>query len=209
MRFGTYSISQLPYLRNSHFCQEQGKPGPAPRSSGRRSGLRASVLRLPSALHNSAGETENRCFEPHGSDRSAQCQPRRKQTATALCPAVRSLRRSTGAALSSSAPIRPPLRLEPYPAGWLFILWVLGADQSTPCRSRPDCRGKPGLRRLAPHAARGPVRTLRPDRPQNHRPTQPGALPAAGNENKAREPGERRQPNRSTGPPVATRLAER
>ncbi len=32
-------------------------------------------------------------------------------TATALCPAVRSLRRSAAAALSSSAPVRPPLAL--------------------------------------------------------------------------------------------------
>ncbi|WP_132083751.1 hypothetical protein [Anaerospora hongkongensis] len=48
--------------------------------------------------------------------RSSACRPRAaplsgKKTAAALCPAVRSLRRSAGAALSSSAPVRPPLAL--------------------------------------------------------------------------------------------------
>ena len=64
-----------------------------------------------------------------------------------------------------------------------------------------------GERRLAPHAARGPGRTLRPDRPQNHRPTQPGVPPAAGNGKQSTQP--ERRPNRSTGPPAATRLAKR
>lgn len=43
------------------------------------------------------------------------------KTDTTLWLTVRSLRRFAFAALSSSAPSQPPLRLESYPAGWLFI----------------------------------------------------------------------------------------
>jgi len=59
----------------------------------------------------------------------------------------------------------------------------------------PDARtrtaGGTGERRPAPHAARGPGRTLRPDRPKHHRPTKPGVLPVAGYENKTRKSEER------------------
>lgn len=53
----------------------------------------------------------------------------------------------------------------------------MGCRPGTPCHSHPDC----GVRRLAPHTARGLGRPLRPDRPEHHRPTQPGVLPTAGN----------------------------
>ncbi|WXA40047.1 hypothetical protein SPSPH_028060 [Sporomusa sphaeroides DSM 2875] len=47
-------------------------------------------------------------------------------TDTTLWLPVRSLRRSADAALSSSAPVRPPLRLEPYPARRLSLVRARG-----------------------------------------------------------------------------------
>ena len=69
----------------------------------------------------------------------------------------------------------------------------------------PGLPGEPGNVGWPRTFARGPGRTLRPDHPQNHWPTQPGVPPAAGNENKARNP-KSGATNRSTGPPTATRL---
>ncbi len=59
--------------------------------------------------------------------------------------------------------------------------------------SHPDCggTGNVGWPRTT---ARGLGRTLRQFRPQHHRPTQPGALSTAGNENKAGDRGQRIAP---------------
>lgn len=61
-----------------------------------------------------------------------------------------------------------------------------GAGPKAPYHSPTGLPGVTGLCRLAPHTARGLGKTLRQVRPKNHRPTPPGVLPIAGNENKAR-----------------------
>ena len=160
--------------------------------SGRRSGLRASALRLSSALHNEANEKKN-CFFVSLIDRTAPFSV--GTTDTTLWLPVRSLRRFADAALSSSAPVQPLLRLESYPARRLFIIWVGDADRSTPCRSHPDCRGN---RRTSAGPARcaGP-RQATPAGPAAKPPADPAGRPADRRERQTK-PGERGQP---TAPP--------
>ena len=123
---------------------------------------------------------------------SSACRPRAaplsaNKTDTTLWLTVRSLRRFALLHFPYPLPFSHRYRLESYPAGWLFIRLAKEQDRELPALA-PRPAGGTELRRLAPHAARGLGRTLRPDRPQNHRPTQPGALPTAGNENKERSP---------------------
>ena len=79
-----------------------------------RSILPASPLRIPVGDAAAAGAFS--ACRPRAASLSAGT------TDTTLWLTVRSLRRSAGAALSSSAPVQPPLRLEPYPAGWLLTV---------------------------------------------------------------------------------------
>ncbi len=144
-------------------------------------------------------------------DASSACRPRAAplsahKTDTALCPAVRSLRRFADASLSSYAPVRSSLALRAVSCRAAAHSLGRGCRPEHSLTLAPGLPGEPGNVGWPRTNARGPAGHYgQTGRNTTGRPSRASRRPPE-NGKQSTKPKERGNPNRSARPPAATRL---